>query len=115
MSEEVLMARSAEMTLLPFVVPIEGKPSRLRLARRVAYGIASAWEWLFGVVALLLGLALLAATPLLQFLSLGYLLEAGGRGARTGPLPARLIAARPPPPPLTPPPPALPTPCPPPP
>jgi hypothetical protein len=41
-------------------------------------------EWLFGVLALIVGLAVLAALPLLQFLSLGYLLEAGGRVARTG-------------------------------
>jgi hypothetical protein len=40
-------------------------------------------EWPFGVLSLILGLAVLAAVPLLGFLSLGYLLEAGGRIART--------------------------------
>jgi hypothetical protein len=40
--------------------------------------------WLFGVAVLTVGLAILAAIPVLQFLSLGYLLEAGGRVARTG-------------------------------
>jgi hypothetical protein len=40
--------------------------------------------WLFGAVSLMFGLAILAALPVLQFLSLGYLLESGGRVARTG-------------------------------
>jgi hypothetical protein len=40
--------------------------------------------WLFGAVSLMVGLAVLAALPVLQFLSLGYLLEAGGRVARSG-------------------------------
>jgi hypothetical protein len=44
----------------------------------------STFVWLFGVVCLMGGLAFLAALPVLQFLSLGYLLEAGGRVARTG-------------------------------
>lgn len=41
-------------------------------------------EWVFGFVCLLGGLAVLAALPVLQFLSLGYLLEASGRVARSG-------------------------------
>jgi hypothetical protein len=40
--------------------------------------------WLFGAASLMIGLAVLAALPILQFLSLGYLLEAGGRVARSG-------------------------------
>jgi hypothetical protein len=40
--------------------------------------------WLFGAVCMMFGLAILAALPVIQFLSLGYLLEAGGRVARTG-------------------------------
>ena len=46
------------------------------LPARVARWIGSAIEWLFGVVSLLVGLAVLASLPILQFLSLGYLLEA---------------------------------------
>jgi hypothetical protein len=46
--------------------------------------ICSAWEWLFGVLALIVGLSVLAATPVLQFLSFGYLLEASGRISRSG-------------------------------
>src|SRR5439155_12024985 len=41
-------------------------------------------EWLFGLACVIGGLAVLAALPVLQFLSLGYLLEAGGRVARSG-------------------------------
>ena len=47
-------------------------------------GVASGSEWLFGVLSLLLGLSMLAALPVLQLLSLGYLLESSGRVARTG-------------------------------
>jgi hypothetical protein len=50
---------------------------------RIVLGIASAGEWLFGVLTLIVGLAFLAAVPVLNLLSLGYLLEAGGRIART--------------------------------
>lgn len=41
-------------------------------------------EWLFGFFCLLGALATLAALPVFQFLSLGYLLEASGRVARSG-------------------------------
>ena len=41
-------------------------------------------DWLFGLASLLCGLAVLAAIPVVQFLSFGYLLESSGRIARTG-------------------------------
>lgn len=47
-------------------------------------GIASAVEWIFGFAAITVGLAILASYPLVQFLSLGYLLEVTGRITRTG-------------------------------
>ena len=53
-----------------------------------------ALEWPFGVLTLIVGLAVLAALPLLGFLSLGYLLEAGGRLARTDAERQRLLYAR---------------------
>jgi hypothetical protein len=62
--------------------------------RAVAHAIGSAWEWLFGVVTLMVGLAVLAAAPILGFLSLGYLLEAAGRIARTGRLRDGFIGVR---------------------
>jgi hypothetical protein len=65
-----------------------------RLLGRGIRAVGSVLEWLFGVVVLLVGLAVLAALPILQFLSLGYLLEAGGRVARTGRLRDGLIGVR---------------------
>lgn len=62
--------------------------------RRMRVAIGSASEWVFGALALVLGLSILAATPVLQFLSFGYLLEAGGRVARTGRWRDALIGVR---------------------
>jgi hypothetical protein len=58
------------------------------------FTITSALDWLFGAAAIMFGLALLAAIPILQFMSLGYLLEAGGRVARTGNLRNGFIGIR---------------------
>jgi len=57
--------------------------------------VGSVLEWLFGVAVLMVGLAVLAALPILQFLSLGYLLESGGRVARSGRLRDGFIGVRP--------------------
>ncbi len=54
----------------------------------------SAAQWCFGLLSLVVGLAFLAAIPLVQFLSLGYLLEVGGRIARTGRLSEGFIGVR---------------------
>src|SRR4051812_42417817 len=62
--------------------------------RRAWRGAASASEWAFGAGALVLGLAVLAAVPVVQFVGFGYLLEAGGRVARTGRLRDGLIGVR---------------------
>jgi hypothetical protein len=51
-------------------------------------------EWLFGLACLIGGLAVLAALPVLQFLSLGYLLESGGRVAKSGRLRDGFIGVR---------------------
>jgi hypothetical protein len=61
----------------PFVSPFEliARPFRV---------VSSVVEWVFGFAALMVALAVLAAIPVAQFLSLGYLLEAGGRVARSG-------------------------------
>lgn len=50
----------------------------------VARTLALGTEWVFGFVCMIGGLAFLSALPILQFLSLGYLLESGARIARTG-------------------------------
>lgn len=54
------------------------------LLRRIWDSLCSAAEWLFGLVSLLVALAVLAPLPILQFLSLGYFLDVSGRIARTG-------------------------------
>jgi hypothetical protein len=66
----------------------------LRLVLRGVRFAGSVLEWLFGCFALMVGLAVLAALPGLQLLSLGYLLEAGGRVARTGRLRDGFIGVR---------------------
>ena len=60
------------------------QPGLWGLLRRCVWTVSSSLEWCFGAVAMLGFLAALAALPILQFLSLGYLLEASGRVARTG-------------------------------
>jgi hypothetical protein len=64
------------------------------LVARCFAAIYSACGWLFGVASLIAGLALLAAIPLVQFLTLGYLLEVGGRVARTGRLRDGFVGVR---------------------
>jgi hypothetical protein len=51
---------------------------------RIWRGAVSAFDCLFGLAALIFGLALLAVVPVMNFLSLGYLLHASGRIATTG-------------------------------
>ena len=50
------------------------------------YGLCLALEWLFGLASLIGTLAVLAAIPIVNFIALGYLLEASGRVARSGKL-----------------------------
>src|SRR5690349_917339 len=83
---EVLPAGAEEV---PWVLP-----TRRGGWGTVCYGSASSLEWAFGAATLVVALAVLAATPVLQFLSLGYLLEAAGRVARTGRLRAGFIGVR---------------------
>jgi hypothetical protein len=47
-------------------------------------GFAAGLAWLFGLASIIGGLALLASIPIVQFLSLGYLLEVSGRISRHG-------------------------------
>ena len=62
--------------------------------RRLRDAIGSGAEWLFGAASLVLALAFLATYPVLQMLSLGYLLEASGRIARTGRLRDGFVGVR---------------------
>jgi hypothetical protein len=76
---------------LPLAQPA---PRKRHFLLRCVAAIGSALEWLFGFASLFIGLAVLAALPVLQFLSLGYLLESGGRIARTGRLRDGFIGVR---------------------
>jgi hypothetical protein len=51
---------------------------------RAWYALCRGLEWLFGLASLVGVLAVLAAVPILNFVSLGYLLEASGRVAGSG-------------------------------
>lgn len=61
---------------------------------RLVRGFGRVVEWPFGVACLIVGLAVLAAIPVMQFLSLGYLLEVSGRVARTGRLRDGFVGVR---------------------
>lgn len=54
------------------------------LPMRGWYGLTWGLEWLFGLASVVGTLAVLAAIPIVNFVSLGYLLEASGRVARSG-------------------------------
>jgi hypothetical protein len=56
--------------------------------------VGSAVEWSFGVVSMIMILAVLATVPIAQMLSLGYLLEVAGRVARSGRLRDGFIGIR---------------------
>jgi hypothetical protein len=76
----------------PSVLPVAMTP--WRVVCQAFEAVVWVVEWPFGVLTLIGGLAVLAAVPLLGFLSLGYLLEAGGRLARTDADRQRMIRAR---------------------
>jgi hypothetical protein len=87
------------LSRLPDAAPAEHPPRRRRggvwgTIGVIAGGVAAACEWCFGLVSLLAFLAVLATVPVLQLLTLGYMLEASGRVARTGRLRAGLIGVR---------------------
>jgi len=65
-----------------------------RSARAAVRGVGSAVSWMFGLGVLVVGLAALATVPVVQFLSLGYLLESSSRVARSGRLRDGLVGVR---------------------
>ncbi|MCA9179647.1 MAG: hypothetical protein KDB14_34565 [Planctomycetales bacterium] len=66
-------------------------PAKSSSWRRWPARLAAGGEWLIGFACLLVGLAIVAAIPVLQILSFGYLLEVSGRIAREGRLRAGFI------------------------
>jgi hypothetical protein len=61
---------------------------------RLLKALASGAGWLFGLAALVLALAVAVSIPIVQFLSLGYLLEASARIARSGRFATGLVGIR---------------------
>jgi hypothetical protein len=55
----------------------------LRDTLRPFYWMYTAFEWAFGIPCLIVALAVLSVIPVVQFVTLGYLLEVSGRIART--------------------------------
>lgn len=83
-----------DLTVAEVTAPVR-RPSRAwRLIGGLFRGIASGSEWLFGFASLVVGLSTLAALPVLQFLSLGYLLESSARVARSGRLRDGFVGVR---------------------
>ena len=87
-ADRELVTITARQAAAPDVAPPRG------ILGRVGYGLGVMIETPFGIAVLIGGLAVLATIPVLQFLSLGYLLEAGGRVARTGRLRDGFIGIR---------------------
>jgi hypothetical protein len=79
----------------PSIDPADRRSTWPALYRRSAAAVGSATEWMFGLSSVMIGLAVLASVPVLQLLSLGYLLESSGRVARTGRLRAGFVGIRP--------------------
>jgi hypothetical protein len=71
----------------------QGARAKSLLLRSFAW-IGSLLEWLCGALTLTVTLAVLSVIPILNFLSLGYLLEASGRVARTKRLRAGFVGVR---------------------
>ena len=82
-SSEVPLAELAELVPVP-ANEFNRSPVRPPWPWRIIRGIGQGLEWLFGVASLLVGLGILSSLPILQVLSLGYLLEASGRVSRSG-------------------------------
>ncbi len=69
---------------MPQASPPLGFIARLRnFIARIFRWIGSTIEWIFGAITLIVTLAVFSVIPILNFLSLGYLLEVSGRVART--------------------------------
>lgn len=60
------------------------KPITTAWHRRAACGLTSACQWVFGAASVMVGLSVLSIFPVLNLLSLGYLMKASGRVQQTG-------------------------------
>ena len=81
-AEEVMAADFPDEAVDAHVLPTSPWPKSWPM--QAWYGLCWGLEWLFGLASVLGVLAVLAAVPILNFVTLGYLLEASGRVARSG-------------------------------
>jgi hypothetical protein len=88
------MLDQSQAPVSPLLVSTRQRRSWWSRIRSAFLGISLAIEWVFGLASMVMALSILAALPLAQFLSLGYLLESSGRVARTGRLRDGLIGIR---------------------
>ncbi|APW62457.1 hypothetical protein [Paludisphaera borealis] len=95
---EALLLEEPPVVIEAALPPADAPPRRFRRVRGLLWrsirGLGSAIGWVFGMVSLILGLSILAALPILQFLSMGYLLESSARVARSGRLRDGVIGVR---------------------
>jgi hypothetical protein len=98
---EDMLVVDDDRELIAVLAEPEVEPARPRLRTKlwgllgkVVLKIASLVEWLFGLLSLVLGLSMLAALPIIQFLSLGYFLESSARVARSGRIRAGFVGVR---------------------
>jgi hypothetical protein len=86
-----MLVESSPSPIQPPALPLEEKSG---IIRRLLARCASALENLFGFVTLVLGLASISVIPVLNLISLGYLLEASGKVAHSGRLRDGFIGLR---------------------
>src|ERR1700704_4768526 len=75
-------------------LPLKRASKARNLLARLIFWMGSVIEWICGALTLTVTLAVLSVIPVLNFLSLGYLLEASGRVARTRHLRAGFVGVR---------------------
>ncbi len=79
----------------PVAAPVPPSPTlSLSWPARLGALVGHGAEWLFGFASIIVGLAVLATVPVLQLLSLGYLLESSGRIVRSGRLRDGFVGVR---------------------
>ncbi|MDF1738024.1 MAG: hypothetical protein P1U86_02600 [Verrucomicrobiales bacterium] len=86
-----MLVQSPTTPIQPPALPDERTPG---IFRRITGRCLSAFRTLFGFITLVLGLAVISVIPILNLISLGYLLEGSGRVARSGRLRDGFIGLR---------------------
>ena len=87
-------AQSEPVEAFPPALPQAVAEARPRVLVRVIRALGSGVEWIFGLVTLAVTLAVFAVIPVLNLLSLGYLLEVSARVATTGKWRSAFIGVR---------------------